>query len=183
MNDPSPGWLKAPRDLAQALLNSLIMQIALQNQLQQQESEPLPTHQGLRRILVVDDDVDTAQAIKFLVERHGNAVCELACDPYEALVALADHDFDLIFMDQKLPGLKGAQVLSKMDEFVDQDPLIVESGRYAQSLPTVIMSGTDVLLGDHYKLKHFDLLKVINKKNLVNFLSLNFSEPTQTIFT
>ncbi|MEK6773342.1 MAG: response regulator [Bdellovibrionota bacterium] len=129
-----------------------------------------------RRILIVDDDMDTAQSIKYIAESYGeNVFCEIVCDPYEALIALSDHEFDMLLIDQKIPGLEGTSILSKIDEFVDQDPLIIESGRYTDSIPTVIMSGSEVSLPVGFKLKNFKLERIINKNSLPKFLSESFA--------
>ncbi len=128
-----------------------------------------------RRVLVIDDDRDTAQSIKYVVESKGHSVCDVVCDVYEALLALSDSPYDLVFIDQKMPGLDGSSVLSKADEYADMDPLIVESGRFARSIPAVLMSGTEISLKKNYELKNFKLVKLLNKKDLFNYLSLNFA--------
>lgn len=128
--------------------------------------------QPQKRILVIDDDVDTADAIRFIIESFSSDIeCHVVNDPYEALIMLSDQSFDLILVDQNIPGLYGSNILMKMDEQIDQDPLISESGRYMTPVPAVIMSGSDIKLGRPYNLKNFNLLKVLNKRDLRLFLS------------
>lgn len=128
-----------------------------------------------KRILIIDDDLDTAQSIKYVVESKGHSVCDVVCDVYEALLALSDSAYDLVFIDQKMPGLDGASVLSKADINADIDPLIVESGRFVRSIPAVLMSAADINLKKNYELKNFKLVKLLNKKDLFQYLSLNFA--------
>lgn len=128
-----------------------------------------------KRILVIDDDVDTADAIRFIIESFSSDIeCQVVNDPYEALIMLSDQSFDLILVDQKMPGLYGSNILMKMDEQIDQDPLISESGHYTTPVPAVIMSGSDIKLGRPYNLKNFNLLKVLNKRDLRLFLTETF---------
>lgn len=129
----------------------------------------------VRRVLVIDDDKDTADSIKYMVESKGHSVCDVVCDVYEALLALSDSPYDLVFIDQKMPGLDGASVLSKVDENASIDPLVVESGRFSHSVPTVLMSAAEINLKKDYELKNFKLIKLINKKDLFNYLSINFA--------
>lgn len=129
-----------------------------------------------RRILVIDDDIDTAESIKYIAESYEESIsCHVVSDPYEALICLSDYEFDFVLIDQKIPGLDGTSILSKVDEYIDQDPLIVESGRYINSIPTVLMSGSDVHLPNGFKLKNFKLEKIINKKDLPKFLAQSFA--------
>lgn len=128
-----------------------------------------------RRILIIDDDLDTANGIKHIVESYGKSSCEIVNEPYEALLALSDRRYDFVFVDQKMPGLNGSSVLTMLDEYVGKDPIIVDTDRYTEPIPVVLMSGSDVELKSNYSLKNFNLIEILNKRNLLNFLSLNFA--------
>lgn len=128
-----------------------------------------------RRVLIVDDDLDASESIKFIVESYGNSACDIVTDPYEALLRLSDHHYDLAFIDQKMPGLNGTDVLTKLDNAVQLDPLIADTRLYDDAVPVVLMSGSKINLSKSYKLKNFRLLDVIHKKDLLKFLSLNFA--------
>jgi CheY-like chemotaxis protein len=62
-----------------------------------------------RRILVVDDNRDSAQSLGFLLEHSGHAV-RLAHDGQEALQAAGDFRPDLAFLDIGLPKLDGYEL-------------------------------------------------------------------------
>lgn len=129
-----------------------------------------------RRILVIDDDHDTAEAIRFVIESYSpNTVCTTVSDPYEALLALSDEEFHFVLVDHRIPGLSGLQILSQVDKQICEDPLIVESGRYQNPVPVVLMSGSPIPALGAKKLKNFVLVQSLQKKDLPMFLSNNFA--------
>jgi CheY-like chemotaxis protein len=62
-----------------------------------------------RRILVVDDNRDSAQSLGFLLEHSGHAV-RLAHDGQEALQVASDFQPDIAFLDIGLPKLDGYEL-------------------------------------------------------------------------
>lgn len=136
----------------------------------------VPSKFTKNHILIIDDDLDMAAAIKFKIEAmQPNIQCKIIQDPYEALLELVDYKYDFILLDQRIPGLQGSSILSQVDSFIDEDTLISESGRFDNPVPVVIMSGENVHLGNSFKLKNFKLLKTLNKKNLPTFLTESFA--------
>ena len=116
-----------------------------------------------RRILVVDDDSDTANAIKYTVESFGQGLsCSIAADPYEALLTMTDNKFDFVLVDQKIPGLMGTEILKKLDGYIDSDPLLNESGNYIEPTPVAIMSTGKLPEEFNLSLKNFKMTKFIN---------------------
>jgi DNA-binding response OmpR family regulator len=65
------------------------------------------------RILVVDDEVDLAEAIGRGLRREGYAV-DLAFDGEEALDKAAVNTYDLICLDVTMPGIDGLQVCEQL---------------------------------------------------------------------
>jgi len=128
-----------------------------------------------RRVLIIDDDADLCESIKFIIESYGNSICDVVADPYEALLLLSDHHYDFVMVDQKMPGLKGAEVLARVDSAAQLDPLMVDANHYGDAVPVVLMSGSRISLPEKYKLKNFKLMEVLHKKDLLKFLSLNFA--------
>ena len=130
-----------------------------------------------RNILVVEDDYDTAEAIKFSFEKgntknHQSHTCTVAHDAYEALNFLSDNKFDLVLVDERLPGMNGSKVLDTMDTYIDTDPLISESEMYFEKVPVVMMSGSKFAMTEKMSdLNHFDVKKVIQKSQLPGFIS------------
>ncbi len=68
---------------------------------------------GPRRILVVDDNVDTTRALAMLLEASGHDV-RTAHDGPTALEAALDYRPDVALMDIGLPGLDGFEVAKRM---------------------------------------------------------------------
>lgn len=129
-----------------------------------------PTHKKDLRILVVEDDQDVAGFTQHVIQKNSFAHCEVASDSYEAIQKLSDHKYDLILLDQNLPGMSGTVFLTQMDEYADKDPLLVESPHFAQKIPVIIMSGNKPQDLGVMKLEHFDVVDFIEKKNLFSRL-------------
>jgi DNA-binding response OmpR family regulator len=70
---------------------------------------PVPRARG-RHVLVVEDEINISEAIRFLLHRDG---CEVTLhDSGEgALAAIRDRRPDLVILDIMLPGLSGYEVL------------------------------------------------------------------------
>ncbi len=82
------------------------------------------------RILIVDDDLQTQEMLKHMVESLGHE-SENAQDGFEAL-AKVKLGFDLVLLDIVMPGIDGYEVLIQIRE----DP-------ETEELPVVMMTGTD----------------------------------------
>ena len=87
----------------------------------------------LDSVLVVDDDPSFRQALRGLLQGVAGRVIE-AGDGTEALTALESRP-DAVFLDLRMPGLDGPEVLARMGE----DPEL-------RSIPVVIVSSSDVTL-------------------------------------
>jgi CheY-like chemotaxis protein len=129
-----------------------------------------PTQKLNLRILVVEDDQDVASFTRHVIQKNSVAHCEVASDSYEAIQKLCDHKYDLILLDQNLPGMSGTEFLKQMDEYVDKDPLLSESPHFAGRIPVIIMSGNKPLDLEVMKLDHFDVVDFIEKKHLFSRL-------------
>lgn len=62
------------------------------------------------RILVVEDEPNIVESLRFILGRAGFAV-DVAADGSEALRRIHDQDFDAVILDIMLPGLNGLDVL------------------------------------------------------------------------
>ena len=65
------------------------------------------------RVLVVDDEVELAEAVAKGLRRDGYAV-DLAFDGEEAVEKLAVNDYDLVCLDLTLPGIGGREVCRRI---------------------------------------------------------------------
>jgi two-component system response regulator AtoC len=86
-------------------------------------TEPVPTSQkeALRRILVIDDDVEVNRSLTGVLETLGYTATS-ARSGDEGLALLASQPFDLVLCDLKLPGSSGLDVLA---HYSTQVPIIL----------------------------------------------------------
>ncbi len=119
-----------------------------------------------KRVLVVDDEPDIVESIKFNLELE-DIECIDARDGEEALTKSKEEDRALIILDIMLPKINGYKVarLLKFDETYKHIPIIMLTARTQQ---------TDIKLGeetgaDEYVTKPFDMdeLVALVKKYLV----------------
>ena len=92
---------------------------------------------GKARVLVVDDDRDTALYLSILLEDHGYEV-RTAEDNAAALAALEDFAADKVIMDVMMPGASGLALLVTLRS----DP------RWAE-LSVIVVTGNDSVLEDY----------------------------------
>lgn len=64
-----------------------------------------------RRLLLVEDDVDQAHLVKYLLEAEGTLSVTLAQDGLRAVQLLEESDWDLLITDLNLPGADGIEVM------------------------------------------------------------------------
>lgn len=114
------------------------------------------------RVIVADDSPSSLLATQLLLESL-NCHVTTATDGESALALLRSHEYDLVMLDERMPGLKGSEVIQVMRE---EDGL-------TQSL-TVAMSGiTDETEVSFLKASGFEkyLSKPVKRQNLMQLLS------------
>jgi DNA-binding NtrC family response regulator len=67
----------------------------------------------MAKILIVDDEVQVASALRRLFKREGFSV-EVAFNGEEALQKLSTFDADLVISDFRMKGMNGAELLEKV---------------------------------------------------------------------
>ena len=98
-------------------------------QANRRQSERRPALVG-RRILVVDSDEQVRAAAHALLERSGCTV-ETARDGSEAVLmvrAVGADAYDVIIADIRLPDMSGHQLLLRLQELLEQVPLVLMTG-------------------------------------------------------
>ncbi|MGC2333145.1 MAG: response regulator [Candidatus Acidiferrales bacterium] len=65
------------------------------------------------KILLVDDDPAILELNEILLDREGHEVTAVASGP-EALGALTKRRFDLVFLDEEMPGMSGVEVVKRI---------------------------------------------------------------------
>ncbi|NII53047.1 response regulator [Luteibacter sp. SG786] len=94
-------------------------------------------------IILVEDDVQLGEAIRRALERLAYTISWFR-NGNEALLALRDHDADLVLLDLGLPGKDGLDVLTEARRLRVSTPVIVMSARDAvDSRISVLDAGAD----------------------------------------
>ena len=78
------------------------------------------------KILVVDDESDFRQLMKFWLETKGYSVIE-AQDGQTAIQVVKDSSPDLIFMDLRMPVMDGLETIKRIRDFNKDVPIILIS--------------------------------------------------------
>lgn len=82
----------------------------------------------LRKVLIVDDEVDLADMAAALLEAHGLDVL-VAYSAYEALRLLQENgDIDAVFSDVVMPGMTGLQLADAVTEMYPKVKVVLASG-------------------------------------------------------
>lgn len=78
-------------------------------------------------ILIIEDEPQNRALLREFVSSQGYDVLT-AKDGYEAIRAIQKQDFNLVFLDLRLPGLHGIEILKKLKEVHPGIPVIIVSG-------------------------------------------------------
>jgi len=116
-----------------------------------------------KKILVVDDEVDLVETIRFPLEAEGFNVL-VAYNGEDALNQARTENPDLILLDIMLPKLDGYKVcrLLKFDERYRNIPIIMLTARVQEKDKTIGMETG----ADEYITKPFDMDKLLEKVKL-----------------
>lgn len=79
------------------------------------------------QILIIDDEEAIRDAMSQVLAREGYEVKE-AREGREGLELFQQENFHLVFLDLKLPGMKGMDVLSRMKEVSPETPVVIITG-------------------------------------------------------
>jgi excisionase family DNA binding protein len=85
-------------------------------------------------VLVVDDDARLREFVRVNLELEGYSVRE-ASSADEALSAIEDQAPELVLLDVVMPGVDGWQMLQRMQERYGSIPVIMFSGKVAETAP------------------------------------------------
>ena len=78
------------------------------------------------RILIIEDDQDTAEHIRRGLEECGNSV-DHANNGVDGLAMAQSEDYGVIVVDRMLPGLEGLEVIRKLRETENHTPALILS--------------------------------------------------------
>jgi two-component system response regulator HydG len=85
------------------------------------------------RVFIVDDDQDFAESLALLLEGRGHQV-ELAFSGEEAVEKFRKQDFDITFMDVRLPGKNGTESFLEIRKFKPSARVIMMTGYSVEQL-------------------------------------------------
>lgn len=84
--------------------------------------------EGSARILLVEDDLDQAHLVRFLLEKEGPYQVTLAQDGLRGTALVEERDWDLIITDLNLPGADGMAVVAAARTHRPSTPVIATTG-------------------------------------------------------
>ncbi|MBV1876247.1 MAG: CHASE3 domain-containing protein [Pseudomonadales bacterium] len=108
-----------------------------------------PSKQGIKSILIIEDDTNSQTAIKRLLESD-DIILKFAGDMASALEQLDADSYDCIILDLGLPDVEGTEVLNK-----------ITSHTGAQDTPIIVYTGREISDAEHSVLKEFSASIVI----------------------
>lgn len=125
-----------------------------------------------KKVLMVDDDEEMCEELAEILNDAGYAV-QTAYNGLSGSKLIETHEFDVILLDMKMPGLEGYDVLRKIKQIKPQTKVIVLTGRPMarknREVTGVIITDDDdqktkaLKLADCIMNKPFDVEKVMAK--------------------
>jgi two-component system, NtrC family, nitrogen regulation response regulator NtrX len=98
------------------------------------------------RILVIDDEAAIRDSMRMILEYEGYEVLT-APTGEEGLAVVEREGPDLLFLDIKMPGMDGLEVLRRLTHLTDQTPIIVISGNVAEGGASASEAAQAIKLG------------------------------------
>lgn len=99
------------------------------------------------RILVVDDDRDTADTLVLTLQAWGYSDVRACTDPRAVRELHMEHNYDLIVLDMQMPHMDGFQVMESLKEF-ERDgylPVLAITGEPGHRVPALKLGAKDFL--------------------------------------
>jgi two-component system, OmpR family, response regulator VicR len=112
-----------------------------------------------KRVLVIDDEPDNLELVKFVLEGEGFEVT-IVNNGLEALAKFCAVEFDLVLLDIMLPDIAGWDVLKKIKERNAAIPVIIVTAK-TRNINKLL--GMKVLKADDYVTKPFLKKELIDK--------------------
>lgn len=133
----------------------------------------MDNRENKRRILVVDDEPDVRNTVALLLQ-HLGFDCEVAGTAGEAIAALEDRPFDLIFTDILMPGGTGELIAAHLEVKRPGAKILFMSG----SVPIGLEARLRLRFGENFLRKPFSLAEV-REILLKYFPGLQFPGPSK----
>lgn len=68
----------------------------------------------LPKFILIDDEVQMTKLLKLIIQDHLDGTIETYNDPFAALARLSEAEFDVISLDQKMPGMVGTELVKAL---------------------------------------------------------------------
>ena len=122
-------------------------------------------------IMVVDDEKIVRESLFFWFEKAGYTV-DTASSGFEALEKLETYPFDIMFVDIKMPGMDGIQLLEKIKtDYPDTDVIIITAYGSIESAIKAMKTGASDYLLKPFKPNYLSLvMEKIMQQRRRNFL-------------
>ena len=119
------------------------------------------TDKKVKKVLIIDDDMDMASAIKRTLSQEGNFEVETANDGFDAGYKLGILMPDVVILDVYMPGINGYQICSKLRSINGHQNLkiLAVTGSNSQEDSDNILSRG----ADDYLFKPFSNNDILNK--------------------
>jgi two-component system, NtrC family, response regulator HydG len=113
------------------------------------------------RVFIVDDDRDLAESLAEVLEARGYEV-ELAHSGEDGVARFRQSDFDLVFMDVKLPGMNGVESFFEFRKIRPEAKVVMMTGYSVEQLLTqAIENGALAVLNKPYSVT--EILAVLER--------------------
>jgi CheY-like chemotaxis protein len=136
------------------------MNFAVNNQPASEKNPPL-------KILVVDDDVLNRRLMKVLLTHEGYQV-DLASNGLEAFDAIKYQQFDIVFMDLRMPEMDGLEASRRIREWEEGGPHTFIVGLTASYLPEegpkMFEAGIDNYISKPFQMEHIQRMLAYSAK-------------------
>ncbi|MCZ7399946.1 MAG: response regulator [Candidatus Methanoperedens sp.] len=114
---------------------------------------------SIKKVLVVDDEPDTLELVKLVLESGGFETV-LAANGMDALAKVGNTKLDLVLLDIMMPDMDGWDVFRKIKEKYPTLPIAILTAK-AQNIDKLL--GLHVLKADDYITKPFGKNELISK--------------------
>ena len=103
------------------------------------------------RIMIVDDDQDLAESLAELLGIHGYTV-DIACNGQEAVERVRKDDFDLNFMDVRMPVMNGVDSFFEIRKMKPSAKVVMMTGSKEPMVSKALENGALGLLNKPFQL-------------------------------
>jgi CheY-like chemotaxis protein len=114
------------------------------------------------RVLVIDDDPDSALIMQHVLGARGGMDVTLVLDPNEALTLSEGQSWDVVVTDVVMPGMTGIELMTRLRERWPTLPVVTVTSQIGISAATYIISSR----ADDFLIKPIDpvaLLEIVTR--------------------